>query len=218
MFNAIFIISFAFFSVNSIASIITWDFEFEVSYVEDRTNGAWINAVVVGDILSASLSFDSDTPVLIDNTSVTSFDVNSASLDIASLTSDMWLNNLSPLAAISHWSSRELGSILSGYSVDNTQIGDINWEVLNFDFRDYNASAPYTSFPNDWGNFPVSFTYRRDLDANNSDSEILVTGNAISATQRVQVPEPASIALFALFLVFIIIPKYMKKHKKSHEI
>jgi len=216
LYSAIFVIAFSFFSANSMASIITWDFEFEVSFVEDRTNGAWSNPLIVGDIITASLSFDSNPTVLDDNALFTNFDVSNAAIDIASLTSEQWLDNLEPLAWVNHSPSRESGNIRSSYSIDNALTGEINWEALIINFIDNNAVQSYTNFPTDWDSFPVSFTYHRDLDANSSGSEVYITGEAISAVQRV--PEPTTFALLSLFLVFLTIAKYMKKHKKSHDI
>ncbi|KGJ91693.1 PEP-CTERM sorting domain-containing protein [Colwellia psychrerythraea] len=190
-------------SHKSFANIITWDFEFEVSFVEDRTNGAWSNPLVAGDILSASLSFDSNSPVLDDNSYQTVFDVSNATFDIVELTSNQWLTNLDPLSWVNHSPSRESGSIRSSYSVDNALTGNINWEAMYFSFIDDNPVQSYTSFPINWGNVPVSFTYHRDLDANSSGSEIYITGQSISATQRMAVPEPTTLVLFLIAILFI---------------
>jgi hypothetical protein len=199
------IIILLFFSLQSNAGIITWDYEFEVSFVEDRTNGLWLNPLTAGDIISASLSFDSDTPIISDSASQTVFDVTNATLDITELSSDLWLNNLtSPVAWTNHSGSRESGNIRSSYTVDNALMGDINWEAIIFSFRDDSPTNSYTSFPIDWSSVSASFTYHRDLDANSSGSEIYVTGEMISAVQRVSVPEPSSMFLlfFGLILLF----------------
>jgi len=204
------IIILLFLSLQSHAGIITWDYEFEVSFVEDRTNGAWLNPLTAGDIITASLSFDSDTPIISESVSQTFFDVTNATLDIAELSSDLWLNNLMPaLAWTNHSSSRESGNIRSSYTVDNALIGDINWEAIIFSFMDDSPAHSYTSFPIDWSNVSASFTYHRDLDANSSGSEIYVTGEMISAVQRVSVPEPSS--LFILFLGLILLYNQRKK-------
>jgi len=191
-------------SSKSYAGIITWDFEFEISFVEDRTNGGWSNPLVAGDILSASLSFDDNIGIVSDSSSQTVFDASKVVYDISSLTSDVWLQHLAPNSWVNHSKSREGMTVQSAYSIDNAVVGDINWEALIFGFLDYDAAAPYTSFPADWGKVPVGFTYHRDLDSNSSGSEIYITGKSISATQRVAVPEPTTALMFLLALCALI--------------
>ena len=187
---------FAVTSVNASAALITWDLEFEVGFVENTSNGAWLNPLSAGERLNATLTFDDNLAVLSDNPSQTLFDASNIVFDIASLTSDNWLNNLAPNSWANHSSRRESVTVQSAYSVDGAQLGEINWEAMIFGFLDNNAIEPFTSFPMDWGVAPVSFTYHRDLDINHSGSEIYITGQAISAVQRV--PEPALMLLFLL--------------------
>jgi len=201
--KTVFILALSLFSTISNASVVTWDFEFEVSFVEDRTNGDWSNPLVAGDILSASLSFDDNIAIISDSSSQTVFDASNVVYDISSLTSDAWLENLAPSSWVNHSNTRVGMSIQSAYSVDNALVGDINWEALIFGFLDYDAVAPYNTFPADWGKTAVSFTYHRDLDASSSGSEIYITGDSISATQRVAVSEPTTIILFLMALLFI---------------
>jgi len=205
-----FIAAILFSSHKSFAKIITWDFEFEVSFVEDRTNGGWTNPLVAGDILSASLSFDDNIGIVSESSSQTFFDASNVVYDISALTSDDWLNNLAPNSWVTHSNSREGMTIQSAYSIDNALIGDINWEALIFGFLDYDAATPYTSFPKDWGKTAVGFTYHRDLDANSSGSEIYITGESISATQRMIVTEPTTFLLFLLAILFIGSRKLIK--------
>jgi len=200
----VFILTFTLISAAANASIITWDFEFEVSFVEDRTNGGWLNALSAGDTIFASISFDDNVAVLDDNSYQTVFDGSNIIYDIPALTSDDWLQNLAPNSWANHSKSREGITVQSAYSIDNALIGEINWEALIFGFLDYDADAPYTNFPVDWGKVPVDFTYHRDLDANSSGSEIYITGKSISATQRVAVPEPTTALMFLLALCALI--------------
>jgi len=200
----VFILTLTLISATANASIITWDFEFEVSFVEDRTNGGWLNDLSAGDTIFASLSFDDNVAVLDDNSYQTVFDGSNIIYDIPALTSDVWLKNLAPNSWVNHSKSREGMTVQSAYSIDNTLVGEINWEALIFSFLDYDADVPYTSFPTDWGKVPVGFTYHRDLDANSSGSEIYITGQSISATQRLAVPEPTTALMFLLAACVLI--------------
>jgi len=200
-FQKIFIAVLTFSAVNTTAALITWDFEVEVSFVENTSMGAWLDPVVAGDVLNATLSFDDNLPVLSDDSRQTVFDASNIVFDIASLTTDSWLNNLSPVSWANHSSRRESITVQNAYSVDNTVLGETNWEALIFGFQDSNASEPFTSFPTDWAVNPLSFTYHRDLDINQNISEVYITGQAISAVQRV--PEPATMTLLLLALLML---------------
>ena len=149
------------------------------------------------------MSFDDNIGIVSHSSSQTVFDASNVVYDISALTSDAWLQNLVPNSWVNHSASREGMTVQSAYSVDNALTGEINWEALIFGFLDYNATTPYTSFPIDWSNVPVSFTYHRDLNANSSGSEIYITGQSISATQRMAVPEPTTFILFLIAILFI---------------
>ncbi|MCV2884495.1 PEP-CTERM sorting domain-containing protein [Aestuariibacter sp. AA17] len=201
--------AFAFVSSQSVhAALLVWDIAFEVNYVADNSNDYWNKSVSVGDIVHATFSYRPSTPQISDNGYVTTYKDDNIFFDMPAFTSASWLNNLDADIDTVDQTSREIIDIDSSWF---DAAGPIFYESLSVGFL--HNGGQYTSLPVNWHLRPIEdidFSYSRDLDNSNFDSEIYISGQAVSISFR-QIPEPSVFVLMLLGACGLLASKRLRK-------